>query len=210
MTAPSTPSIIVHSTGTILRVGWAPVEDATDYTLYVSTTPFADVLDDPAGLTGEADTELLTSVAHGLTAGDCIVLADLAGGTGLSEGVRYFVIADNLTADDFQISDEKGGSAAAFSADVTDGTWTFALPPASLAVASIADDEVGADGRFQYTFSPEDADVYLVLTALNVDDEESDATTTVYRFGMSGGGRSYGKAAPPKDARNTSDPFGAL
>ena len=129
---------------------------------------------------------------------------------GLSEGVRYFVIADNLTADDFQISDEKGGSAAAFSADVTDGTWTFALPPASLAVASIADDEVGADGRFQYTFSPEDADVYLVLTALNVDDEESDATTTVYRFGMSGGGRSYGKAAPPKDARNTSDPFGAL
>ena len=60
-----------------------------------------------------------TTAAHGLSAGDAIILetdgtipADLTADT-----VVYYVIAANLTTDDFQVSTTIGGSAKTFSSD---------------------------------------------------------------------------------------------
>jgi hypothetical protein len=64
--------------------------------------------------------------------------------------------------------------------------------------ADIADDDMGTDGWFQYTFLPDDTDAYLVLTALNVGAEESDPSNELH-FQLTGGGTRH----------MTSDPFGA-
>lgn len=69
--------------------------------------------------TGEADTELFSSTAHGLAVGDPIVFTSLTGGTGLTEDTVYYVIASGLTDNAFKVSDEVGGSVAAFSTDVS-------------------------------------------------------------------------------------------
>lgn len=76
--------------------------------------------------------------------------------------------------------------------------------------ADISDDGDGLGPWLQYDFVPDDTDSYLRMTALNVGAEES-AYSTEYHFNLSGNtGTSFGKAAPPKRPRNTSDPFGAL
>lgn len=68
--------------------------------------------------TGEADTELFTSTAHGLAVGDSIRFQSLTGGTGLSVNTTYFIktVPD---ANSFTLSASKGGATAAFSTDVT-------------------------------------------------------------------------------------------
>lgn len=90
----------------------------------------------PAGVTGatiSAATNLVTKVGHGLAAGDRVTFYSLTGGTGLSTGVTYYVIAAGLTADDFAVSTTSGGSAvdvtvnysaASYVKSVTfSGTW---------------------------------------------------------------------------------------
>ena len=72
--------------------------------------------------TGEADTELFTSVAHGLEVGDKIQFSALTGGTGLTTATDYFVIASGLTADAFKLSETDGGAAVDFTTDVTAST----------------------------------------------------------------------------------------
>lgn len=62
--------------------------------------------------------------------------------------------------------------------------------------ADVADDDMGADGWFQYTFTPDDSDSYLALTALNVGAEES-AHSNELRFTLTGPGRSFGRHADP-------------
>ncbi len=64
--------------------------------------------------------------------------------------------------------------------------------------ADIPDDDVGDDGWFQYTFTPDDMDSYLALTALNVTAEES-AHSNELRFNLSGNVGSR---------HTTSSPFG--
>lgn len=64
-----------------------------------------------------ATSDLITSVAHGLIAGDRIRVS--SAGTlpaGLSAATNYFVIASGLTADAFKVSATSGGSAV----DITD------------------------------------------------------------------------------------------
>ncbi len=81
-------------------------------------------------VTGEADTELFTAAKnHGFAAGDKVALRRLTGGTDitgqalgdLGRPTARFVIASGLTARAFKVSETAGGSAYAYSTDVTAG-----------------------------------------------------------------------------------------
>ena len=64
--------------------------------------------------------DLVTSVAHGLRNGDTVILLSLTSTTGITAGIRYFVIS--ATTDTFQLSSTYGGSAIALT---TDGSGTL-------------------------------------------------------------------------------------
>lgn len=63
-----------------------------------------------------------TSAAHGLVAGDAVVFTALTGGTGLTVGQVYYVVATSLGSTTFRVATTPGGSAIGFSADITAGT----------------------------------------------------------------------------------------
>ena len=86
----------------------------TPFTGTVTTTTLA--------TSAAADDIIDTATAHGLAAGDRVTFTALTGGTGLSTNRDYYVIADNLAAQTFQVSTTAGGSAVNFSADITAGT----------------------------------------------------------------------------------------
>lgn len=88
---------------------WVPSEDVlgTAVTLAVSAA---------------ADDIIDTATAHGYMAGDKVVFTALTGGTGLTTGRVYYVIAANLAAQTFQVSETAGGAAVNFTADITAGT----------------------------------------------------------------------------------------
>ncbi len=69
-----------------------------------------------------ADDILDTTTAHGFVAGDAVVFPTLTGGTGLTAGQVYYVIAANLAANTFQVSATPGGAAVDFSTNITAGT----------------------------------------------------------------------------------------
>jgi hypothetical protein len=69
-----------------------------------------------------ADDIIDTAAAHGFVAGDPIVFDGLTGGTGVTEGRVYYVIAANLAAQTFQFSTTAGGAAVNFTSDITAGT----------------------------------------------------------------------------------------
>ena len=98
------------------------VEDLTPVDYQTEYQPRADTFSavQVAGITGEADTELFTLTNHGMNDGLAVTFASLSGGTGLSTTTTYFVI--EAADDTFQLSTSVGGSAAAFSTDVTDAT----------------------------------------------------------------------------------------
>lgn len=75
-------------------------------------------------VTGATSTDLFTKTAHGLTAGDLVVISALTGGSGLVAGRPYFVIATGLTANAFAVSLTPGGSAVDLGSDVTTCTVT--------------------------------------------------------------------------------------
>jgi HK97 family phage portal protein len=72
--------------------------------------------------TSAAADDIIDASTHGLSIGDAVVFTALTGGTGLTAGQVYWVIAANFTADDFQVSATPGGSAVDFTADITAGT----------------------------------------------------------------------------------------
>lgn len=97
-------------------------EDLTPVDYQTEYQPRADAFSavQLTSITGEADTELFTLTGHGLNDGTAVTFASLTGGTGLSTTTTYYVIeADD---DTFQLSTSVGGTAAAFSTDVTDAT----------------------------------------------------------------------------------------
>lgn len=74
--------------------------------------------------TGEADTELWSSTAHGLLEGEAVEILSLTGGAGIAVGV-FYVRGTNLSANAFELSasapdpDGTEGAIAAFTTDVT-------------------------------------------------------------------------------------------
>lgn len=78
------------------------------------------------GVTGEADDEIFTKVAHGLVTGQRVILTAVTGGTGLTAGNVYYAI--RLDADTFNLATTaalaQAGTEVAFTTDVTDATIT--------------------------------------------------------------------------------------
>lgn len=74
------------------------------------------------GVTAASSTNTFTKTAHGLTNGQLVILSALTGGSGLTAGVPYYVIA--AAANTFQLALEVGGAAVALGTDVTDVTVT--------------------------------------------------------------------------------------
>lgn len=72
-------------------------------------------------ITGEADTDVISATAHGLSNGDRVIFPTLTGGSGLTAAtVAYFVI--DKTADTFKVSATVGGAAVNFTTDISGGT----------------------------------------------------------------------------------------
>lgn len=69
------------------------------------------------GATAAASTDLVTETAHGLSAGQALYFTTLTGGTGLTVGTVYYVIASGLTANAFKVSLTAGGSAVDITGD---------------------------------------------------------------------------------------------
>jgi hypothetical protein len=73
------------------------------------------------GCTAAASTDVISKTAHGFSNNDDIIFSSLTGGTGLTANtVTYWVI--NATADTFQVSATRGGSAVNITADYSDMT----------------------------------------------------------------------------------------
>jgi hypothetical protein len=73
-----------------------------------------------------ADPAVFTSASHELYAGDTVVLETTGAlNTPLEVDTTYFVILDGLTADTFQLSSYRDGTALATTADDDSGTHTF-------------------------------------------------------------------------------------
>jgi hypothetical protein len=66
--------------------------------------------------------DVFTCTAHGYTLGDSVKFSALTGGTGLSAGTLYFIIAGSLTANTFQVSTSQAGSAVNLTSALTAGT----------------------------------------------------------------------------------------
>lgn len=88
---------------------WVPSEGDLGTTVTLATSAAADDILD-------------TATAHGFVAGDAVVFPTLTGGTGLTAGRVYYVVATSLAAQTFRVTDTVGGSAIGFSADITAGT----------------------------------------------------------------------------------------
>lgn len=105
---------------------WLGVTAVTDEGYFDANgvwVPAAGVLGDAVTIqTSAAADDIIDATAHGFVAGDAVVFTALTGGTGLTVGQVYYVIAANLTADDFQVSATPGGTAVNFTADITAGT----------------------------------------------------------------------------------------
>ena len=73
-------------------------------------------------VTGVAATDLFTANGHGYAVGDRVEFSALTGGTGITPGQSYFVIASGLTANAFRVSATLGGATINFTTDLTAGT----------------------------------------------------------------------------------------
>jgi len=119
--------------------------------------------------TSAAADDIIDASTHGLSNGDAVVFTALTGGTGLTAGQVYWVIAANLTADDFQVSETPGGSAVNFTADITAGTVakvtdTGAKFRGALAQASVSvEDATGQPAGIALAGT----DVFLMLAGLS-------------------------------------------
>lgn len=76
------------------------------------------------GVTSVTSTDTFTKTAHGLAAGDLVILTAKTGGTSLVVDRPYFVIATGLTANDFRVAHTVGGTAVDHGTDVTAVTVT--------------------------------------------------------------------------------------
>lgn len=85
-------------------------------------------------VTGVAATNLFTAkangvqVRHGFRVGHRVIFRGLTGGTGITPGAAYYVIASGLTDYAFRVSETAGGGALDFSSDLTAGTVRRRIP----------------------------------------------------------------------------------
>lgn len=119
------------STGTVT------VSSATQYNYIYSYSDSA-LNGTNAPVTITASTDTIARTAHGYTDGRIVQLYSLSGGAGLSDSKAYYVV--NATANDFQVSLTKGGSAINITSD-----GTAALLPYKVATVTITPTTSGAN-----------------------------------------------------------------
>lgn len=76
----------------------------------------------------DADDIVDTVENHGFVTGDTFSFATLTGGSNVTAGTTYFVIATSLAAKTFKFSATAGGAAVDFGSDITAGTIVRAAP----------------------------------------------------------------------------------
>lgn len=112
----------------IMLAEWGKITDAAFVTALEGATGTTTMA--ARGVLG-ADIALATSAAaddiidttpdHGLSIGDAVVFTSLTGGTGLTAGRVYWVVATSFGAKTFRVTNTPGGAAIGFSADITAG-----------------------------------------------------------------------------------------
>jgi hypothetical protein len=114
-----------------------------------------------------ADNIIDTFLAHDFRVNDVVRFISLSGGTGLTVGTTYYVIAGNLGSTTLQVSTTLGGTAVDFSTDITAGTIEGSNTKIHIS-PSVVDKWAGHTIRFNgygrydtvYNFIPDD---YLEL-----------------------------------------------
>lgn len=91
-------------------------------------------------VTGTETDDVLSSTAHGLTAGQAIRFESLTGGAGLTVHRPYYVI--DTSTDQFKIALTPGGAAIDFTTDISDATVRIPAETVGVARASIQNGHV--------------------------------------------------------------------
>lgn len=73
-------------------------------------------------VTGVAGTGIFTSAAHAYAPGDVVTFVLTSGGSGLTAGLPYYILATNYAANTFSVGTQAGGSVVTFATDLTTGT----------------------------------------------------------------------------------------
>jgi hypothetical protein len=82
---------------------------------------------EPFGISGEADTDVISAPGHTLSNGDRVTFPVLTGGYGLTAGTTPYIIRD-ATAGQFKVALTASGPAVNFTTDITSGTCRHAPP----------------------------------------------------------------------------------
>lgn len=161
----------------ILLAEWGKVTDAAfcadlEATAGTTTQVASTMLSANITLTNPsaaADDIIDTAAAHGFAIGDAVVFTALTGGTGLTAGQVYWIIAANFAAQTFQVSATPGGSAVNFTSNITAGTVanvtdTGSVFRGNLAQASVSiEDATGQPAGLALAGT----DVFLMLAGLS-------------------------------------------
>lgn len=105
-------------------IGTGTTLDAGSFNSMGKFVPYTEELGSTVTLatSAAADDIIDTTTNHGYSAGDAVVFPTLTGGTGLEANRTYYVIAANLGAQTFQVSETAGGTAVDFFTNITAGT----------------------------------------------------------------------------------------
>lgn len=107
---------------------WLGVSAVLDDGYYNTLGQFVPTFDpgvsigNPITIASSSTATITNTGTNGFAAGDAVAFTALTGGTGLTVGTTYYVIATSLTGTTFQVSATKGGSAITPSAAITAGT----------------------------------------------------------------------------------------
>jgi hypothetical protein len=109
-------TVTIPGGGTSYRQGtderWVPRQSIT-----------SNFVGDPTkAVTGVAATGIFTAASHGYAVGDLVVFVLTTGGSGLTAGLPYYVVATNFASGTFSVALAPGGSVVTFASDLTSGT----------------------------------------------------------------------------------------
>jgi hypothetical protein len=151
---------------------WANVTDDAFVTALEAgsqTQTMGNALGTPVTLqTSAASDDIIDASAHGFSIGDAVVFNTLTGGTGLTAGRVYWIVATSFAAATFRVATTPGGTAVGFSADITAGTVSKVNTTAAGLRASLFTGSVQVESA---TGSPASialasTDVFLALAGL--------------------------------------------
>jgi len=112
-----TPYFVVNAGTLTFQVAATPGGEAINFTTNITSALVVKSTQLTNPPSGESDTDIFTSEAHGLWTDHPVKFAYLDGGTGLSTNTLYYIV--NPTANTFQISSTPRGTPVDFSSDVT-------------------------------------------------------------------------------------------